>query len=66
VTLKDLSTTEEELAQALTVAAAEGFIYRGLVQAPLGGHAVVVLDHDDMEAARSHAEDAPGVPAPAP
>ena len=52
MTLKDLSTTEEELAQALTVAAAEGFIYRGLVQAPLGGHAVVVLDHDDMEAAR--------------
>lgn len=53
VTLKDLSTAEEELAQALTVAAAEGFIYRGLIQAPLGGHAVVVLEHDaDTEAAR--------------
>ena len=46
VTLKDLSTMEEELGQALTRAAAEGFRYRGLVLAPLGRHAVVVIEHD--------------------
>lgn len=51
VTLKDLTTMEEELAQALTSAAADGFRYRGLVQAPLGGYAVVVLEQDaDAEA----------------
>lgn len=43
---------EEELARSLTSAAANGFRYRGLVQAPLGGHAVVVLEQDaDAEAA---------------
>ncbi|MYN66647.1 MAG: hypothetical protein F4X11_16715 [Acidobacteria bacterium] len=46
VTLKDLTTMEAERARALTAAAAEGFRYRGLVQAPLGGHAVVVLERD--------------------
>jgi len=52
VTLKNLGTMEEELARALTSAAANGFRYRGLVQAPLGGHAVVVLEQDaDAEAA---------------
>lgn len=52
VTLKNLGTMEEELARALTSAAANGFRYRGLVQAPLGGHAVVVLERDaDAEAA---------------
>ena len=53
VALKDLGTTEEERARALTSAAAEGFRFRGLVQAPLGRHAVLVLEHDaDTEAAR--------------
>ena len=51
VTLKDLTTMERELARALTSAAPEGFRYRGLVQAPLGGHAAVVLEHDADTAA---------------
>ena len=52
VTLKNPGAMEEELARALTSAAANGFRYRGLVQAPLGGHAVVVLEQDaDAEAA---------------
>ena len=53
VALKDLGTTEEERARALTSAAAEGFRFRGLVQAPLGRHAVLFLEHDaDTKAAR--------------
>ena len=53
VALKDLGTTERERALALTSAAAEGFGFRGLVQAPLVGYAVLVLEHDgDTEAAR--------------
>lgn len=37
---------EEERARALSAAAGEGFRYRRLVEAPLGGHAVVVLERD--------------------
>ena len=51
VTLKDPTTMEEERARAFTAAAAEGFRYRGLVQAPLEGHAVVVLERDADTAA---------------
>lgn len=36
----------EESAGALTTAAAEGFGYRGLIHAPCGEHAVVVLERD--------------------